>query len=480
MSKNKPPSSATGPLSRHVFGQMFSMAMLLLFVLSISGLIFLFQRVENGMLSAVQAQDSLPAFGYRIPVRAAPAGGFTLPLPNDVTALKAYPEVTRRIVSSAVGEGDRFWSEVGALRYEVTFPTEKVTIVYDLGADLQTGLRILLILAIAALVALLASIGENRRAAWKAVAPLVEQAERAKQLDVPMLAPTEAELARVRKLADVVSRIDVSTLDRRVTVDGTGHEEIAELSRAINGMLASIGGAYRSQVRFVSDASHELRTPIAVIQGYANLLDRWGKNDEKTTQEAIDAIKAEAQSMKELVEQLLFLARGDNETMQLAPEPFDAGAMVEEILRETQMIDVSHTFRADVSGTTPILADRSLLKQAVRILVDNSIQYTPTGGEILLAVRAEDGTVRIRVQDEGLGIASEDLPHIFDRFYRSDESRARRTGGSGLGLAIMKWIVDRHKGYVEVVSRQGIGTRTTLVLPLATAAESAAQTAPSE
>jgi signal transduction histidine kinase len=240
-------------------------------------------------------------------------------------------------------------------------------------------------------------------------------------------------------------------------------------------MLDRINEAYSSQLRFVSDASHELRTPIAVIQGYANMLNRWGKDDPATRQEAIDAITAESAAMKELIEQLLFLARGDNESMHVELENFDLTAVAAEVLRETEMIDRTHVFSAQWDGSAPIHADMGLIKQAMRILVDNSIKYTPAGGHIRLAVSAAGGEVRLSVQDEGQGIDAESLPHIFERFYRTDQSRARQTGGTGLGLAIAKWIVDRHGGHFEVISREGIGTRMTVVLPLAKAEEKPAE-----
>ena len=232
-------------------------------------------------------------------------------------------------------------------------------------------------------------------------------------------------------------------------------------------MLQRINQAYQSQVRFVADASHELRTPLSVLQGYANLLDRWGKHDEKTLQEAIDAIKSETENMKVLVEQLLFLARGDNNTIHLERVVFDAREIVAEIVRETRLFDPAHTFQTELDGPAYLEADQHLIKQALRILVDNSIKYTPAGGMIQLKVGTEHETVKIQVRDNGIGIAPDDVPRIFDRFYRSDESRARKTGGSGLGLAIAKWIIDHHGGHYEVLSRLGIGTRITLSFPAA-------------
>ncbi len=203
-----------------------------------------------------------------------------------------------------------------------------------------------------------------------------------------------------------------------------------------------------------------------MVQGYANLLDRWGKDDPAIRQEAIDAIRQEADSMKELVEQLLFLARGDNDSMRIEMEDFDLTALAAEVLRETEMIDQTHIFLARWDGAVPVRADAGLIKQALRVLVDNSIKYSPEGGRILLSVRADGGAARMSVQDEGQGIGAESLPHIFDRFFRTDESRARQTGGTGLGLAIAKWIADRHGGWFEVLSREGVGTRITMVLPL--------------
>jgi two-component system, OmpR family, sensor histidine kinase ArlS len=231
-------------------------------------------------------------------------------------------------------------------------------------------------------------------------------------------------------------------------------------------MLDRINESYRSQVRFVSDASHELRTPISVIQGYANLLDRWGKKDEKTLQESIDAIKDETANMSGLVEQLLFLARGDNNTMALQVERFDLSTLADEVLRETQMIDGRHEYDSCV---TPVFinADKSLIKQATRILIDNAMKYTLSGKRISISVSDEDGYARLTIQDEGIGIAPEAVPKIFDRFYRADESRARATGGTGLGLSIAKWITERHGGHMEVLSRLDIGTRISIVLPTA-------------
>ncbi len=266
------------------------------------------------------------------------------------------------------------------------------------------------------LVSLLSNLFKNAGTIKKTLRPIQELAAAAAKLNTASgMSPEELSV-----LADKLDEINATHLDTRISVSGT-QKELRELAQAINAMLDRINEAYRSQMRFVSDASHELRTPIAVVQGYANLLDRWGKDDPAIRQEAIDAIRQEADSMKELVEQLLFLARGDNDSMRIEMEDFDLTALAAEVLRETEMIDQTHIFLARWDGAVPVRADAGLIKQALRVLVDNGIKYSPEGGRILLSVRADGGAARMSVQDEGQGIGAESLPHIFDRFFRTDE-----------------------------------------------------------
>ena len=245
-------------------------------------------------------------------------------------------------------------------------------------------------------------------------------------------------------------------------------KELRSLAQSINAMLERINRAYSAQARFVSDASHELRTPIAVIQGYAALLDRWGKDDPEALQESISAIRSEAKSMEELVEQLLFLARGDNDTQPVKPSLFDLSALAGEVLREEEMICPDRVFLPRWGEEpVPVRADQGLIKQVMRILMDNAIKYSPQGSRIYLRLSTQERYARLTVQDEGDGIPPDSIPHIFERFYRTDQSRDRKTGGTGLGLSIARWIVERHEGWFEVVSRPGVGTRISFLLPLA-------------
>lgn len=302
----------------------------------------------------------------------------------------------------------------------------------------------------------------NNRAIRRVLRPIQDLAATAARLN----SMTHMSRREIESLAGELEKINATHLDSRIDLPGT-QKELRSLAQSINDMLDRVNYAYSAQMRFVSDASHELRTPIAVIQGYAALLDRWGKSDPEAMQESIDAIRAEARAMEQLVEQLLFLARGDNDSQPIRPERFDLTAVAGEVLREEEMIHPQRVFLSVWGDELHVRADPALVKQVMRILMDNSVKYSPEEGRIYLRVTQREGMARVTVQDEGMGIPAEDLPHIFERFYRTDQSRDRKTGGTGLGLAIAKWIVDRHGGWFEVVSREGIGSRITFLLPLA-------------
>ena len=267
---------------------------------------------------------------------------------------------------------------------------------------------------------------------------------------------------KVRRLEDAIDSISPAQENASLN---TGDKELVGLELAVNGLIRRMRESYQQQARFVSDASHELRTPIAVIKGYADMLDRWGKSDEKVLEESVEAIKTESNHMSYLIEQLLFLARGDSGKTQLKISEFDLFDMMREVCEESSMIDPKHEYLFEGEGPVSLHGDLSLIKQTARILIDNAAKYTHEGDTIRLKVAKTDAEASFSVQDSGIGIASEDLPHLFERFYRADDSRARETGGTGLGLAIAKWIVDRHNGRFSIVSREGIGTKITVTLP---------------
>lgn len=335
---------------------------------------------------------------------------------------------------------------------------ESYAVVLDLSGPVAIAVYAARVLLVCQLISLILNLFKNAGVIKKVLRPIQELAKQTAKLNRAM-SPEE-----LRSLAGRLDEITATHLDTRIPEDGA-QRELKDLTQSINAMLERVDRAYRAQARFVSDASHELRTPIAVIQGYANLLDRWGKEDPDAMQESITAIRAEADSMKALVEQLLFLARGDNDSMKVEPEVLDLTALAGQVLKEAAMIDEKHPYSARWTAPVYVNADLGLMKQALRILTDNAAKYTPSQGRITMKVEREKELARVSVTDEGQGIPPEALPHIFDRFYRTDESRARQTGGAGLGLSIARWIAQRHGGWFEAVSRQGVGTRITLVLP---------------
>jgi signal transduction histidine kinase len=272
-------------------------------------------------------------------------------------------------------------------------------------------------------------------------------------------------LLPIKKITNTAKEISVYDLNNRIDIGGPD-DELKELACTFNDMIEGLQESFERQKQFVSDASHELRTPIAVIQGYVNLLGRWGKDDREVLEESIDAIKSETENMKKLLEQLLFLARGDNISYQLEKKEFELSELIEDIVKETKLIDQTHEIEYFFDQNTWIYADPKLIKQMLRILMDNSIKFTPVNGKIRIASEKYNNHVVIRVEDSGIGIPKEDIPYIFDRFYRSDKSRTKATGGAGLGLSIAKWVVESHNGNIEVESQLEKGTKMIVKLPI--------------
>ncbi len=295
--------------------------------------------------------------------------------------------------------------------------------------------------------------------------PLNEMAKKAEELSSIAFDESKYHL-----LEDAISNVNPGQGDEHLRI---GDKDLQGLELAVNNLIDRMRESYRQQSRFVSDASHELRTPISVIQGYANMLDRWGKEDSTVLEEGIEAIKHESEHMSTLVEQLLFLARSDSGRHQMVSEPISLREMVNEVYEESMMIDEAHRYKVKESATernVTVHGDPAMLKQTLRILTDNARKYTKEKDEITFSYgtgKNQDGKTEFffYVQDSGTGMKESEVCHIFERFYRSDEARNSSTGGSGLGLSIAKWIVDKHKGHFEILSREGIGTRMVVWLP---------------
>lgn len=301
------------------------------------------------------------------------------------------------------------------------------------------------------------------RRARRLLRPLDNMARAAKQLSRNARYNT-SDGAKLHDLENAISRISPDQPEQKLR---TGDEDLKGLEDAINSLLKRMHESYHQQAQFVSDASHELRTPIAVIQGYVGMLDRWGKQDTKILDESIAAIKSEADYMNRLIEQLLFLARGDTGRNRMEFIDLDLGDLLQDVYEDCRLIAPQHEWSIDVQPNLHFTADRDMIKQCARILTDNAVKYTPEGGAIHLRAYSKDPSmVCLQVQDSGIGISAEDAPRIFDRFYRSDPARTRQNGGTGLGLSIAQWIVQRHGGHIDLISRENIGTRMIVCLPV--------------
>lgn len=275
-------------------------------------------------------------------------------------------------------------------------------------------------------------------------------------------------LKPIKIMTEQVKDMSGNNLSTRLNVSGT-KDELKDLAMTFNQMLNDIQKSYEREKQFVSDASHELRTPIAVIKGYAGMLNRWGKDDPAILEESIHAILGETDNMHSLVESLLFIARNDKGALKMDKVPFSFTELFAEIVKETRLIDSQHGITDTIDQNLMIHGSSDKLKQALRIFIDNSIKYTPDGGKITLSLRRSEHHAIVVISDDGIGISKEDLPHIFDRFYRADKSRTKmkenQHGGTGLGLSIAKIIIEQHGGKIHVDSAIDEGTTFTLFLP---------------
>jgi len=274
---------------------------------------------------------------------------------------------------------------------------------------------------------------------------------------------------RMLKPIDYITKtaenISINNLKEKIKVNDSD-DELNRLVNTFNNMIDRLQGSFDRQVQFVSDASHELKTPIAVIQGYANLLDRWGKDDREALEKSIYAIKLEAINMADLVEKLLFLARGDSGTQLIEKKEIYLNELVNEVVRESKIIAPNHLISSNKNDTVSISADYKMLKQMLRIFIDNSIKFTPEQNKIDISSEIQGKVVKLTVSDTGIGIPEDEIPNIFHRFYIVDKSRSKEKGGTGLGLSIAKWIVDMHKGRINVESEEGKGTKITVTINL--------------
>jgi heavy metal sensor kinase len=272
-------------------------------------------------------------------------------------------------------------------------------------------------------------------------------------------------LAPVDRMTIAANSIDARRLSHRLDVVNE-HDELGRLARTLNGMLDRIEQSFREMQRFTADASHELRTPLAVIRAEAEVA--LGKPmPESEKQDLLGSILEECQRLTSITDQLLTLAREDAGIAQSPREAVDLSRLVTEVTETMRPLADGKQQRLNtvVNGSSIVQGDPVRLRHVVYNLLDNAIKYTAEGGNVLVNVAPANQCVRITVEDTGVGIPAEHLPHVFERFYRADKSRSRIVGGTGLGLSIVQSIVTAHGGTVEVSSTLNEGTRFVVEFP---------------
>jgi heavy metal sensor kinase len=266
-------------------------------------------------------------------------------------------------------------------------------------------------------------------------------------------------LAPVDELTRAAQSIGIQNLSERLSVPGTG-DELARLSETWNAMLARLEAAVKRLSQFTADASHELRTPIALIRTTAELTLRRERSPE-TYREALREIVAESDRTAKLIEDLLLLARADAGLPALPLERLELTPLVRDVCEQGQVL--AQTRQLEISTEVPeepvyVEANDPALRRLLLLLLDNAVKYTPSGGRITVSLGRDATGATVAVRDSGIGIPESALPHVFERFYRVDESRNRDAGGTGLGLSIAKWLAERHNATLEAESVVGQGS----------------------
>jgi heavy metal sensor kinase len=273
-------------------------------------------------------------------------------------------------------------------------------------------------------------------------------------------------LKPVDQITTAAESISIRNLSDRLEVPDTA-DELQRLSETLNRMLARLNSSVQRISQFTADASHELRAPVSLIRTTAELAVNGGRTNDEYHGD-MGQILAEAERTSHLIDSLLLLARADAGENGLQSEPTDLAASVREAVDQGRSLAAERSIELTSHISTDpavVLGDGEALRRLVFILIDNATKYNAEGGWVQVALRIEDGQAVCTVSDSGIGIAPEDQKHIFDRFWRADKVRSRGAGGAGLGLSIARWIVERHRGTIEVRSEAGKGTTLTVKLP---------------
>jgi two-component system, OmpR family, sensor histidine kinase ArlS len=267
----------------------------------------------------------------------------------------------------------------------------------------------------------------------------------------------------ISHMINTMEEIEKSGVPKTITIQSKAKDELHTMTRTFNRMIQRLQESMEKQKQFVSDASHELKTPLTVIMSYANFIRRHGIENKEMTDEAVEAIYSEATRIQKMTETFLDLANLEKEDV-LEIKEVNLVSLSQNILKQLKVV-----YRRDISlhyEKDPIIirADELKIKQVIIILLDNAMKYSKDKIDVFLEKNEQD--VIIRVKDYGIGIPQDEIINIFERFYRVDKARSRETGGTGLGLNIAKSIMKLHKGEIKITSEEGIGTEVLLLFPI--------------
>jgi heavy metal sensor kinase len=272
-------------------------------------------------------------------------------------------------------------------------------------------------------------------------------------------------LKPVDKIAQTAQEIEENDLSRRINVNTK--DELGRLAATLNAMIGRLEKAFQRQRQFTSDASHELRTPLAVIEAESTLALQ-KERPPSDYRQSLETISQEARQMSSLIEQLLTLARADAGKEQWNFAEVNLGKLIKDLGTDVEVLcqEKGLSFQLGQTQDLVVKGDEARLRGLFMNLLDNAIKYTPSPGTVSVSLRREGQMAVVAVKDTGVGIPAENIPFIFERFYRVDKSRSRTEGGTGLGLAISRHIAEAHGGKIEVESQVGTGSTFSVWLPL--------------
>lgn len=261
-------------------------------------------------------------------------------------------------------------------------------------------------------------------------------------------------LRPIHSMSRLMKEMTVNDLSARLDTNKI-HTELREVARHYNQMMDRLQASYEAQARFVSDASHELRTPLAVISGYADILERWGKEEPQVLEEAIGAISTQSRLMNELLERLLTVSKMENALPEPSLKEQELYPLLEEVTRDFALVAGDRDIVLQADKTTSFAFDADLLRQTLVIFLDNAVKFTEVHGQITVFSKEDEQSVTVGVRDDGIGIDEDKLDKIFDRFYKVDAARGEKGYGLGLSIAARLSAVMGSEIVVDSVAGQG-------------------------